>query len=149
MHNTLPAWVQNGSMLPSPELPLRPAIRQNNMPQPALHPGPRSPETNVTGPVDASRDSPVPDYKRRWMRTRSRSRPPNTKAGTMVDTNTAVSPPAIDEGVKRKRGTSNSQTKEPKESKSTDRPKPRRKVVAGSSINPNMDTFDLRHRHGV
>jgi hypothetical protein len=187
MHSALPAWVENSSMLPSPDLPLRPAIRQDTMPQPALHPDHRSGETNLTSPVDASRDSPVPDYKRRWMRTRSRSRPPNAEAGTMVDTNTAVSPPAINEdvkrkratsksqtkeskksksidrldtntavsppatveGVNRKRGRSNSQTKEPKKSKSTDRPKPRRKVDAGSSINPNMDTFDLRHRHGV
>jgi hypothetical protein len=69
MHNTLPAWVQKASIQPSPNLPLRPAIRQDNMPQPVLHPDHRLGERNVTSTVDASRDSPVPNYKRRWMRT--------------------------------------------------------------------------------
>jgi hypothetical protein len=145
MQNVLPSWVQHASMQPSPDPPLRPALRQDSIPRPALQPDHGLGETNV----DASRDSPVPDYKRRWMRTRSRSRPPNTEAGSVVDTNMAMSPPAIDEGVKRKRATSKSRTTEPKKPKSTDRPKPRRKVDAGSSINPNMDTFDLRHRHAM
>lgn len=149
MHSVLPEWVQNASIQPSPDPPLRPAIRQDGILQPAFHHDHRLGETNIAATVAASSDSPVPDHTIRWMKTRSRSRPPNAEEGSTVEDNTAMSPQAISEAVKRKRVTSNSQTEEPKKSKSTKRPKPQRKVGARAGMNTDMDTFDMRHRHAA
>ena len=110
-------------------------------------------------------NSPVPDYTKRWMRTRSTSRPRNTEGSEQREQRSEGSAPEMGGVSKRKRGPrdiDNSdvvQSGNSKKAKSVAvtegtgsqgehgrRPKPRPKPRPAAGMDSSVDSFDLRHR---
>jgi hypothetical protein len=109
-------------------------------------------------------ESPVPDFTKRWMRTRSRSRPGHGDEGTMMDPNSPARMAEVRENVTHKRAASKSRnsngphrSQQPGKFKCTtemtedrvhatpaSRPKPRRKgrgiVVTGGGVAGSAST---------
>ena len=115
-------------------------------------------------PSGGGSDSPVPDYTKRWMRTRSRSRPRNADESPQMEQLSEVRKPAMGKGTKQKRGQTDTENSDRgvggsrKKAKLTmgvegndshgdrgRRPKPRPRVQVQAGIE-GSDTFDLRHR---
>jgi hypothetical protein len=155
MDGPVPGWMQNGVMNNSPAPTLRPVIRlaenhQPNMTLPSLLMD-TIPEASLVGSTDSV------NYRKCWMKTRSRSRARNTDEGTTTQ-DAGMSTLAEGSKKKHKRARSNednSRGQQMKKSKSSNpdvkvmpgpRPMPRPKGRGDASINP-PDTFDLRHRN--
>jgi hypothetical protein len=106
MDGPVPGWMQNGVMNNSPAPTLWPVIRlaenhQPNMTLPSL-PMDTIPEASSVGSID----SVIPDYRKCWMKTQSRSRARNTDEGTTTQ-DAGMSTPAEGSKKKCKRARSN------------------------------------------
>jgi len=135
------------------EVPL-PVIHEHNNP--------------TVGPPTTSggrNNSPVPDYTKRWMRTRSTSRPRNTEGSEQMEHRSEGSTPEMGGVSKRKRGprdidnsdvVQSGNSKKPKSAAGTEgngsqgaqgrRPTPRPKPRPAAGMDSSVDSFDLRHR---
>jgi hypothetical protein len=146
MNGPVPAWIQNVGTPTLDDIPLQPALRhraqsdiytQNEFSATTAEPLPTS---------GGSRSSPVPDSSRRWIRTRSTSRPRRPVEKSQTDT-AAVNTPG--------EGNSKAGTNLKKSIESSDRPKPKPKVKGrkgsqsggGAGVESDIDSFDLHNRH--